>query len=80
MGRRYGSLWHVHSMALLIVRENVQSSREGWRKDHQIKGKIVNELFKQKEESKSNSARLRCGLRERTRGEKGVCLIYRYTR
>lgn len=48
MGRRYGSLWHVHSRALLIVRENVQSSREGSRerKDHQIKGKIVNELFK----------------------------------
>lgn len=29
MGRRYGSLWHVHSRALLTARENIQSSREG---------------------------------------------------
>ena len=48
MGRRYGSLWHVHSRALLTARENVQSSRAGLRerKDHQIKGVIVNMLFK----------------------------------
>lgn len=26
MGRRYGSLWRVHSRALLTERENVQSS------------------------------------------------------